>query len=56
MFDHLGDTYRALGKMAEAMNYWQKSLALEPNAKVREKIEAGKQQVTKSNVPPADKR
>ena len=40
VFEHLGDTYHKLGKEAEALSYWQRSLALEDNPKVKEKIEA----------------
>jgi tetratricopeptide (TPR) repeat protein len=49
--DHLGEIYQALGKSAEAMTYWQKSLALEANPKVKEKIENAKQQMTKTTAP-----
>ncbi len=51
--DHLGDCYQALGKAPEAMTYWQKSLALEANPKVKEKIESAKQQMTKTSPPKA---
>jgi tetratricopeptide (TPR) repeat protein len=40
VFEHLGDTYHKLGKTTEALSYWQRSLSLEDNPKVREKIEA----------------
>jgi tetratricopeptide (TPR) repeat protein len=57
VFDHLGDTYQALGKPAEALSYWQKSLAVEDAPKVREKVESAKQKVTQSQpsraAPPA---
>jgi len=52
VYDHLGDASHALGRVAEAMNFWQKSLALEDAPKVREKLEAAKQKVTKSTTPP----
>ena len=51
VLEHIGDTYSKLGKTAEAVNYWQKSLALEENKKVAEKIENAKQKVT-SGTPP----
>ncbi len=56
VFDHLADTYQAMGKTAEAMNYWQKAVALsaddkEQAGKISEKIEAAKQKVT-SKAPP----
>jgi len=53
VLDHLGDTYHSLGKPAEAMTYWQKSIAVKANPKVREKLDAAKQKVTKSATPPA---
>ena len=56
VFDHIADTYQAMGKTAEAMNYWQKALALSTDDKtqadkISEKIEAAKQKVT-SKAPP----
>ncbi|EDY16859.1 Tetratricopeptide TPR_2 repeat protein [Chthoniobacter flavus Ellin428] len=51
VLEHIGDTYSKLGKTAEALNYWQKSLTLEENKKVSEKIENAKQKVT-SGTPP----
>ena len=44
VFDHLADTYQALGKTAEALNYWQKALKLSADDKkqadkIAEKIE-----------------
>ena len=49
VLDHIGDAYAKLGKNAEALKYWQKSLALDQeNKKVAEKIEAVKQKVTSS--------
>jgi tetratricopeptide (TPR) repeat protein len=50
VFDHLGDTYHKLGKTAEALNFWQRSLSLEDNPKIREKIDGAK-----SSVAPAAK-
>ncbi len=58
VLEHIGDTYSKLGRNSEALNYWQKSLALDQgNKKVTEKIEAVKQKVTsKAPVPePAKK-
>lgn len=51
VLDHIGDTYQALGKPSEAMNYWQKSFAIEASPKVSAKIDAAKQKVTKSTTP-----
>jgi len=39
IFDHLGDTYKVLGKMGEAKNVWEKALKLDPkNKKLRNKL------------------
>jgi tetratricopeptide (TPR) repeat protein len=54
VLDHIGDTYAKLGKTAEALTYWQKSLALDAeNKKVAEKIESVKQKVTSGALIPA---
>ncbi len=47
VLEHIGDVYAKQGKNAEALSYWQKSLALDQeNKKVADKIEAAKQKVT----------
>jgi len=51
VLEHIGDTYAKLGKMMEALGYWQKSLAIENNKKVAEKIENAKQKVTSGSPP-----
>jgi len=51
VLEHIGDTYARLGKMVDALNYWQKSIALESNKKVAEKIENAKQKVTSGSPP-----
>ena len=39
IFDHLGDTYKAMGKTDDARMWWQKALELEPtNDSIREKL------------------
>jgi len=39
IFDHLGDAYKAMGKMEDARIWWQKALELEPtNDTIREKL------------------
>ncbi|HEX2896436.1 MAG TPA: tetratricopeptide repeat protein [candidate division Zixibacteria bacterium] len=39
IFDHLGDTYKAMGKTDDARAWWQKALELEPtNDSIREKL------------------
>jgi tetratricopeptide (TPR) repeat protein len=51
VFDHLGDTYHKLGKTTEALSYWQRSLSLEDNPKVKDKIEAIRPTVSPSSTP-----
>ncbi|MEQ1862028.1 MAG: tetratricopeptide repeat protein [Chthoniobacteraceae bacterium] len=51
ILDHLGEASLALGRTADALNYWQKSLAIDPTPKVREKLEAAKQKISKSAAP-----
>lgn len=51
VLDHIADTYSKLGKIPEALSYWQKAIALEQDdktliGKITEKIEAAKQKVT----------
>ncbi|MCE9611963.1 MAG: tetratricopeptide repeat protein [Chthoniobacter sp.] len=53
VLDHIGETYLKLGKTAEAVSSWQKSLALEKSKKIEDKVEAAKQKLTKGNEPPA---
>jgi Tfp pilus assembly protein PilF len=56
VLEHIGDVYAKQGKNAEALSYWQKSLALDQeNKKVAEKIEAAKQKVTSGAPMPAPK-
>lgn len=56
VLDHIGDAYAKIGKTAEALSYWQKSLTLDAeNKKVAEKIEAAKQKVTSGTPIPAPK-
>jgi len=46
VLEHIGDTYAKMGKMSEALGYWQKSISIEENKKVSDKIENAKQKVT----------
>ena len=39
LFDHLGDIYAGLGNMEKARDAWRKSLELEPNEKVKSKLD-----------------
>lgn len=39
IFDHLGDAYKAIGKIDDARRWWQKALELQPtNDSIREKL------------------
>jgi tetratricopeptide (TPR) repeat protein len=38
LYDHLGDVYSALGEKEKAREAWQKSIAIEPNEKVKQKL------------------
>jgi tetratricopeptide (TPR) repeat protein len=51
VLDHIGDAYAKLGRMADALSCWEKSLGLAENKKVADKIEAAKHKVT-SGIPP----
>jgi tetratricopeptide (TPR) repeat protein len=43
IFDHIGDTYEKLQQLPQALDYWQRALALDPaNKKLAEKIENSK--------------
>ncbi len=57
VLDHIADTYSKLGKIPEALSYWQKAIALEQDdktliGKIMEKIEAAKQKVTSGTPVP----
>ncbi len=57
VLDHIADAYAKLGKTAEALNYWQKALALQPEDKklrgqITEKLEAARQKMTSGTPPP----
>ena len=47
VFEHIGDTYLKLHRMPEALQSWQKALALDPkNKKLAEKIESTKTMIS----------
>lgn len=49
---HVGDTYQQLGKPGQALQYWQKALALDTtNTKISDKIESIKEKVSSVAVP-----
>lgn len=55
VLDHIGDAYASLGKMREALDYWNKAMAIgidDPKVagKVKEKIEEAKQKLAQTAV------
>ena len=52
VFDHIGDTYLKLRRVPQALESWQKALALDPqNKKLAEKIESTKTMMSKGEPP-----
>ena len=52
VFEHIGDTYSKLNRVPQALDYWQKAMALSPENKLlAEKIE--KTKTTMSKGPPS---
>ena len=52
VFDHIGDTYLKLRRVPQALESWQKALALDPqNKKLAEKIESTKTMMSKGELP-----
>src|SRR3989449_294153 len=50
VYEHIGDTYLKLDRVPEALEAWQKALALDPkNKKLAEKIESTKATITKAS-------
>jgi tetratricopeptide (TPR) repeat protein len=55
VFEHLGDTYLKLNRVANAVESWQKALALDPqNRKIAEKIDNAKTKLSKGAVTPSN--
>jgi len=55
VFEHLGDTYLKLNCVANAVESWQKALALDPqNRKIAQKIDNAKTKLSKGAVPPSN--
>jgi tetratricopeptide (TPR) repeat protein len=56
VYDHLGDAFATLNKVPQALLYWQKAVALEPENKtaLQEKIESAKQKITAHPAPGAE--
>ena len=52
VYEHVGDTFAALGKIGEALMYWQKALKLDPsNQKLTNKIDESKAKLTSNPSP-----
>ena len=50
VFEHMGDIYLKLDRVPEALESWQKALALDPkNKKLAEKIESTRTTISKSS-------
>jgi tetratricopeptide (TPR) repeat protein len=55
VLEHLGDTYAKLNQIAQAVEMWQKALALDPkNKQLSEKIDHAKTKVSKGQQPHAN--
>jgi tetratricopeptide (TPR) repeat protein len=55
VFEHIGDTHRALGNIPQALAYWQKALNLDPQSQgIASKIEQSRAHLTSNptNSPP----
>ena len=52
VFEHLGDTYLKLNRVPQALEAWQKAMALDPqNKKLAEKIDHAKTKMSKGDLP-----
>jgi predicted Zn-dependent protease len=48
ILEHIGDTYSKLNRVPQALEIWQKALALDPNnKKIAEKIDNAKTKMSK---------
>jgi tetratricopeptide (TPR) repeat protein len=55
VFEHIGDAYAKLNQIAQAMETWQKALALDPqNKRLAEKIDRTKTRMSKGQPPNAN--
>jgi tetratricopeptide (TPR) repeat protein len=55
VFEHIGDTYAKLNRMAKAVEAWKKALALDSkNKPLAEKIDRAKSRISKAPTPHAD--
>ena len=55
VYEHIGDTYLKLNRVPQALEAWQKAIALDPqNKKLAEKIESTKTTITKGDPARSD--
>jgi tetratricopeptide (TPR) repeat protein len=55
VFEHIGDTFAKINKIAQAVDAWQKAFNLDPkNKKLSEKIDNAKTKMSKSQPPNAN--
>src|SRR5437660_6885213 len=55
VFEHIGDTFVKMNKIAQAVDAWQKALTLDPqNKNLSEKIENAKTKMSKGETPNAN--
>ena len=48
VYDHIGDTYAKLNRVPQALEYWEKAIALDPgNKTIAEKVESTKTKLSK---------
>jgi tetratricopeptide (TPR) repeat protein len=51
VYDHIGDTYAKLNNVPQALEYWQKAIALDPGNKViADKVESTQTKMSKSGA------
>jgi tetratricopeptide (TPR) repeat protein len=56
VFDHIGDTYSKLNRIAQALEFWQKAIALDPGNKLlTDKIEKTKTTISKGPAAKIDR-
>ncbi|MDQ6654843.1 MAG: tetratricopeptide repeat protein [Verrucomicrobiota bacterium] len=52
VFEHIGDTYAKLNRIPQALEFWQKAIALDPSNKaLAEKVESTRTKMSKGGAP-----
>jgi hypothetical protein len=52
VFEHLGDVYLKVNRVAKAVESWRRALSLDPqNRKIADKIENAKTKLSKGDAP-----